>query len=107
MLSRNGSRRTSRSRRRTDGELAGTAVPPRAGKMPALRPAGRPGNWLALVNAARTAKELARVRLSVARGQPYGEGPWVAETVRALGLEHTVRPEGRPREAAREGRHGN
>lgn len=32
---------------------------------------------------------------------------WVQQTVRALGLEHTVRPEGRPRRARQEASHKN
>ena len=39
------------------------------------------------------------MRVSIERGRPYGEEKWVRETVRDLGLEQTVRPEGRPRKA--------
>jgi putative transposase len=60
-------------------------------------PTKRPSNWTARVNTPLTAKELERVRLSVERGQPYGEDDWVRRTVQKLGLMHTVRPEGRPR----------
>ena len=59
-------------------------------------PVERPRNWLQLVNAPMTPKELARLRLSVARGQPYGDAKWVAEAVEKLNLEHTIRREGRP-----------
>jgi len=45
-------------------------------------------------------EELDRVRVSIERGQPYGEEKWVRETVKDLGLEQTVRPEGRPRKAS-------
>ena len=43
---------------------------------------------------------LDRVRVSIERGRPYGEEKWVRETVKDLGLEQTVRPEGRPRKAS-------
>jgi hypothetical protein len=42
---------------------------------------------------------LHRVRVSIEQGRPYGEEKWVRETVKDLGLEQTVRPEGRPRKA--------
>jgi REP-associated tyrosine transposase len=45
-------------------------------------------------------KELDRVRVSIDRGRPYGEEKWVRETVKELGLEQTVRPEGRTRKAS-------
>jgi len=46
------------------------------------------GIGLDAVNRVMMEKELARVRLSAARGLSYGEADWVAETVSALGLEH-------------------
>ena len=46
-----------------------------------------------------TTKELNRVRVSIERGRPYGEEKWVRQTVKDLGLEQSVRPEGRPRKA--------
>jgi putative transposase len=63
-------------------------------------PVERPPNWTARVNAALSATELNRVRVSMARGQPYGGAVWVKQIVRELSLEHTVRPEGRPRRAS-------
>jgi len=65
-------------------------------------PVPRPDGWLATVNGAITPKELGRLRESVARGQPYGEAQWVNQTVKDLGLEHTVRNEGRPRKTTAE-----
>jgi len=38
--------------------------------------------------------------VSIERGRPYAEEKWVRETVKGLGLEQTVRPEGRPRKAS-------
>jgi putative transposase len=63
-------------------------------------PVERAANWMARVNAPLTKKELDRVRVSIERGRPYGEEKWVRETVKNLGLEQTVRPEGRPRTAS-------
>jgi putative transposase len=63
-------------------------------------PVERPTNWTARVNTPLTAKELDRLRLSIERGRPYGGEEWVEQTVKDLGLEHTVRPEGRPRKAS-------
>ena len=52
---------------------------------------------ITLVNTPITAKELARIRLAAQRGQPYGDPAWVARAAKTLDLEHTLRPEGRPR----------
>jgi putative transposase len=60
----------------------------------------RPANWTARVNVPLTANELDRVRLSIERGRPFGSDEWVNQTVTELGLEHTVRSEGRPRKAS-------
>jgi putative transposase len=60
-------------------------------------PVQRPVDWTSRqVNAALSARELGRLRASVARGQPFGESEWVKRTARVHRLEHTVRPEGRP-----------
>jgi putative transposase len=66
-------------------------------------PVERPANWAARVNAPLTTKELDRVRVTIERGRPYGEEKWVRETVKDLGLEQIVRPEGRPWNASRSG----
>jgi putative transposase len=63
----------------------------------------RPTNWTARVNAPLSAKELNRVRHSMERGRPFGGDEWVRRTVKELGLEHTVRPQGRPRKAGQPG----
>jgi putative transposase len=63
-------------------------------------PVERPVNWAARVNTPLTAKELDRVRVSIERGRPYGGDDWVRQTVTNLGLERTVRPEGRPRKVS-------
>ena len=63
------------------------------------RPVERPKDWTARVNAALSAKELDRIRVSLERGRPYGADTWVRRTVGELHLEHTVRPEGRPKKS--------
>lgn len=60
-------------------------------------PVPRPRGWATQVNKPLTAKELERVRVSLRRDQPLGSETWVRRTVGRLGLEHTIRPEGRPR----------
>ncbi len=64
-------------------------------------PVERPADWTDRVNAALSAKELDRIRVSIERGRPYGGDTWVKRTVGALRLEHTVRPEGRPKKASK------
>lgn len=63
-------------------------------------PLPRPRNWTALVNQPHTDAELAALRRSVTRGQPYGQESWVAKTAAQLGLESTLRSRGRPRKDA-------
>lgn len=60
-------------------------------------PLERPRGWLAHVNRPQSEAEVQAIRLSVQRGQPYGEAPWVQQTARRLGLESTLRARGRPR----------
>ena len=42
-------------------------------------------------------QEEAAVRLSIARGRPFGDAAWQRRAARRLGLELTLRPRGRPR----------
>ncbi len=60
-------------------------------------PVERPSNWTARVNTPLSAQDLERVRVSIERSRPFGNDDWVRRTVSRFGLEHTVRPEGRPR----------
>jgi len=55
-----------------------------------------PPNWVAWVNEPLTQEELDAVRKCAARGSPYGEADWLRQTAAKLGLEHTLRPRGRP-----------
>jgi putative transposase len=59
----------------------------------------RDERWLERVNQPLSIDDLQRLRLSVERGRPYGDGPSTKETARGLGLESTLRPRGRPRKA--------
>ena len=70
---------------------SGSSVPPLA-----PLPVALPDNWIGRVNAEDTQLETEAVRASIARGTPFGGADWVQETARCLGLEHTVRPRGRP-----------
>ena len=59
-------------------------------------PTGQPVDWLQRVNAILTPKEREAWRLSLDRSRPFGDDAWTIQTVRALGLGHTIRREGRP-----------
>jgi putative transposase len=67
---------------------------------PADWPCPPPPDWQDVVNRAETHEELAALRCSIQRGTPYGGPQWVARTAKRLGLESTLRPHGRPRQAA-------
>ena len=60
-------------------------------------PVNRPTNWVSLLNRPMQEQEIERVRVSVVRGRPLGQDKWVMRTARALSLESTLRPRGRPR----------
>jgi putative transposase len=53
--------------------------------------------WREQVNRPQTEAEALAIRRSIARGQPLGGAAWTAKIIRQLGLEHTLRPRGRPR----------
>ena len=53
--------------------------------------------WLDHVNAPQTEAELGAIRRSVQRGCPYGDEMWSDKMVHQLGLESTLRPQGRPK----------
>jgi putative transposase len=60
-------------------------------------PLARKAGWVEHVNEPLTELELAAIRRSVHRGQPFGDEAWSDRTVKRLGLETTLRPRGRPR----------
>ncbi len=63
-----------------------------AGRWPPLK------QWTASVNSALTKQELSRLNISETRSRPYGGDLWMDKVVKKLGLEHTIRPEGRPKQ---------
>src|SRR5207253_1876596 len=65
-------------------------------------PVPRPRDWLDHVNAAQTEAELAALRRSVQRGQPFGTALWTKRAAGRMGLESTLRPIGRPRKKSAE-----
>jgi REP-associated tyrosine transposase len=71
-----------------------------AGEVLSDWPVTRPRDWLRRVNLALSGAELADLRKSVQRGQPYGGDAWVQNTARRLALESSMRPRGRPRKEA-------
>jgi putative transposase len=60
-------------------------------------PLPRKSGWLDHVNRPLTESELAAVRRSVKRGSPFGDSSWSDRAVRRLGLESTIRAQGRPK----------
>ena len=62
-------------------------------------PIERPRDWARTVDAPLTGKEFERLETSESRGRPFGDERWTHQTVGRLSLEHTVRPEGRPRKS--------
>ncbi len=60
-------------------------------------PVDGPADWESHVSAALTAKEVERMEVSMRRSRPFGRDRWVKQTVQRLGMEYTVRGEGRPR----------
>lgn len=61
-------------------------------------PMPRKASWVDHVNEPLTPAELAAVRQCVLRGCPFGGETWVQRAVRDMGLESTLRPQGRPRQ---------
>ena len=58
-------------------------------------PVARPRDWVEFVNEPQSEAEVEALRRRVNRGCPFGEDDWQAETVKELGLEHTLRNPGR------------
>ena len=62
-------------------------------------PVALPRDWVATVNRPWSAKEFDAVRTCIARNRPFGDAAWQERTVARLGLQHTLRSEGRPPKA--------
>ena len=66
-------------------------------------PVDRPLNWDDLLDRPQDEADEERVRHSVRRGAPFGEREWAERTAKKLGIEHTLRPPGRPRKRPEKG----
>ena len=66
-------------------------------------PVARRADWLTWVNRPQSQKELDALHTCIKRGRPFGSERWVSRTVKALGLESTMRPRGRQRIHAEKG----
>lgn len=60
-------------------------------------PVALPGTWSRHVDRPQSEAELAALRRSVTRGQPYGSESWTLRTAKRLHLESTLTPRGRPK----------
>jgi len=60
-------------------------------------PVDRPEQWIEHVNRPLKESEVEKIKQSLDRGRPLGGERWISQTVGRLGLEHTVRREGRPK----------
>jgi putative transposase len=59
-------------------------------------PVPLPANWEIYVNEPQTLAEIESIRTCIRRQRPFGAETWVEREVRALGLEQSVAPLGRP-----------
>ncbi len=71
-----------------------TADPTRA--ILAEWPIERPADWAERVNTPLSTREIKHLHSSMQRGRPFGDDLWTDRIARRVGLEHTIRPEGRP-----------
>ena len=60
-------------------------------------PLPRPANWLTLVNRNQNQKDIDQLRTCVNRQRPFGSKHWISRAAKSLGLEFTIRPQGRPK----------
>lgn len=56
-----------------------------------------PRQWVDHVNQPMTDGEADAVRRAITKATPFGSAEWTRRTAAALGLEHTLRPPGRPK----------
>ena len=56
-----------------------------------------PSDWAKYVDEPLGKKEIERLNQSVNRQSPYGNTEWQKEIILQLGLQHTIRPRGRPK----------
>ena len=60
-------------------------------------PLPRRAGGIDYVNTPQNEAELAGIRRSIQRGSPFGDAIWSEQMARQLGLESTLRPQGRPK----------
>jgi putative transposase len=58
-------------------------------------PVAPPSNWTRLVNEPQTKEEEEALALHIKRGRPFGDAAWVKRTAGRLGLESSLRSQGR------------
>ena len=66
-------------------------------------PLDLPSDWAKCVDKVLRKKELERLNQSVNRQSPYGTAEWQREIIVQLGLQHTIRPRGRPKKGEKSG----
>jgi putative transposase len=59
-------------------------------------PVDRPRNWDQILNEPQPGEQEDRVQASITRGSPLGDGKWARRAADRMGLQHTLRPIGRP-----------
>ena len=59
-------------------------------------PVNRPRNWDQTLNEPQPDEQEKLVQRSLKRGRPLGDEKWTVRTARRMGLNHTLRPPGRP-----------
>jgi putative transposase len=77
-----------------------------AGRVPlplAVWPVPQPMDWLSWVNEPQTQTEVDALRHAVAKGRPFGDGPWQRTMIERLGLHSSHRPTGHPRRGSQAG----
>jgi putative transposase len=62
-------------------------------------PVALPADWTTLVNQPQSEGELQDLRIAIHRQRPIGTTNWVETAAKALGVEFSIRPRGRPRKA--------
>jgi putative transposase len=60
-------------------------------------PIERPRDWTRIVNSVMPQAKVQMIRTAIERDRPLGNEAWVRRMAAKLGLEHTLRPRGRPR----------
>ena len=60
-------------------------------------PIQKPKNWAAWVNLMPNPSETEAIQRCAIKSSPYGSEKWISQSAARLGLEHTLRPCGRPK----------